>query len=329
VAPSAYAQAAPAGTPGYCRDDTGVTVVVDFSDLGGDIVVRCAPGPGGKGYDGLDALEGAGFTPTGTQRWGLAFVCRIEGRPAADESLHTDGNPNYHERCVDTPPSSAFWGYWYADNGGSWRYSSSGPKNRDTIAGGFEGWSFSLNHPSGSSPAPGVEPTRPAPTPPTSPSESPSPSPSSPGSSPNPGSSSPPPSHRPGHAGPNRSGPSVPPGSTSAPGASTTGPASPPSTQGSKQAHQHRNGDANGDGKGHDGGQNRNGDQPKPPSSAPTDLSTPTQNEDGVRVTGDLPSADSASDDAGSKSGTFWGLGLVAAVGLGAGVAAWRRSRRA
>jgi hypothetical protein len=167
TAPSAYAvgttssmHTAAAGSAGYCRDATGVTVVVDFTDLGGDIVVRCAPGPVEPGYSGLDALQGAGFSVAGTQRWGLAFVCRIQGRPTADESLHTDGNPDYHERCVDTPPQSAYWGYWYARNGGSWTYSNAGPKNRDAIKGGFEGWSFSLNHSAGNNPPPGVAPTR-------------------------------------------------------------------------------------------------------------------------------------------------------------------------
>ena len=106
------------GSPGYCKDDTGVTVVVDFTELGGDIVVRCAPGPVKPGYSGLDAFRAPGSAVSGTQRWGLAFVCRIQGRPAANESLQTRGNPDYHERCVDTPPSSAYWGYWYARTAG-------------------------------------------------------------------------------------------------------------------------------------------------------------------------------------------------------------------
>ena len=65
--------------------------------------------------NGLQALDAAGFTLTGTQRQGLAFVCRINGRPAADEKLATDGNPDYTEQCVDTPPPDAYWAYWYAD----------------------------------------------------------------------------------------------------------------------------------------------------------------------------------------------------------------------
>jgi hypothetical protein len=156
-----------AGSPGYCPNKQGVTVVVDFNQLGGGIVVRCAPGPIGSNYTGIDALEGAGFDPEGTKRWGLEFVCRIAGKPAADQKLHIKGDPNYKEACIDTPPASAFWSYWYAPNGGTWSLSDEGPLDRDVIAGGFEGWSFSLNHTADTAPAPGIAPVRPQQPPPT------------------------------------------------------------------------------------------------------------------------------------------------------------------
>lgn len=37
------------GKPGYCPDATGVTVAVDFQGLGGDAIIRCAPGPQASG----------------------------------------------------------------------------------------------------------------------------------------------------------------------------------------------------------------------------------------------------------------------------------------
>ena len=77
------APAAAAGHEGACTDDTGVTVVVDLQDLGGDVTVRCATDfP--TGGTGLDALVVAGFTPAGTVRDGAGFVCRIDDRPSAD-----------------------------------------------------------------------------------------------------------------------------------------------------------------------------------------------------------------------------------------------------
>ncbi|WP_433616875.1 hypothetical protein ACQP2P_16100 [Dactylosporangium sp. CA-139114] len=150
-----------AGTSGYCPDSSGVTVVVDFHELGGGVVIRCAPGAQDSG---LTALQHAGFTVAGTTRWGLAFICRIEGKPTAAT-----------EPCIDTPPATAYWSYWHAPNGGTWTYSQLGVKNRTPPQGSFDGWSFSKNHTEGTAPTPGATPTRPAPPPPpatTSPPQS-------------------------------------------------------------------------------------------------------------------------------------------------------------
>jgi hypothetical protein len=310
------------GTAGYCPDDNGVTVVVDLSALGGDIVVRCAPGPVGSAYDGVDALRDAGFTPTGTQRWGLAFVCRIQGRPAASESLDTDSNSDYHERCVDTPPTDAYWGYWYARNEGEWRYSSAGPKSHQPIEGGFEGWAFSLNHAAGEQPAPGVAPTRPkADPPPTSPPTSPSTSPSTPPTSPSP---NPEPSR---HA---TSGPAGPrdgsPGSTSSAPTPSTGPSTGPSTsaagpsptrdratpQGNPQRTQQQ-------------GSRREKTSGEHKAGTPTAAAATTQS--GTQVTGELPPVEDGGS-AGGVTATVLGAGLLVLLGAGAGIAAWRRARR-
>lgn len=113
------------GSSGYCKNSDGVTVVVDFQDLGGGTVVRCAHG---SQSTGLSALKNAGFKITGTNRWGDAFICRIEGKPGADD-----------EPCIDTPPTSAYWSYWHSSNGGSWKYSDSGVTNRTPPKGSFEG----------------------------------------------------------------------------------------------------------------------------------------------------------------------------------------------
>lgn len=116
------AQAAP------CDDGAGVTVVVDFAALGGGITVACAPGDPDTG---IDALQSAGFTPTGTQRYGLAFVCRINNLP-----------PPAVEPCTNTPPVTAYWSYWYATPGGSWTSSPVGPLSHDPAPGAVEGWAF-------------------------------------------------------------------------------------------------------------------------------------------------------------------------------------------
>ncbi|HEY7042723.1 MAG TPA: hypothetical protein VH419_03550 [Nocardioidaceae bacterium] len=302
------------GTAGYCPDDNGVTVVVDLSALGGDIVVRCAPGPVGSAYDGVDALRDAGFTPTGTQRWGLAFVCRIQGRPAASESLDTDSNSDYHERCVDTPPTDAYWGYWYARNEGEWRYSSAGPKSHQPIEGGFEGWAFSLNHAAGEQPAPGVAPTRPkADPPPTSPSTSPSTPPTSPSPNPEPSrhATSGPAGPRDGSPGSTSSAPTPSTGpSTSAAGPSPTRDRATP--QGNPQRTQQQ-------------GSRREKTSGEHKAGTPTAAAATTQS--GTQVTGELPPVEDGGS-AGGVTATVLGAGLLVLLGAGAGIAAWRRARR-
>lgn len=168
-APTAEAIDTTKGYAGLCTGAdalTGTTMVVDFRALNGNggtaapTITRCSPNPRpGTSRSGIQALQDAGLTPTGTARWGLAFVCRIEGRPSAAESLPVSGSPTYKEACVNTPPAAAYWSYWYADGSdSSWTYSSFGAANRTVVPGGFDGWSFALNTSTANNPAPRVTP---------------------------------------------------------------------------------------------------------------------------------------------------------------------------
>ncbi|MEI5100607.1 hypothetical protein RB200_21390 [Streptomyces sp. PmtG] len=150
VGPAAPAAAVDTGRgrAGFCPDGNGVTVVIDFRELGGTTLVRCAVG---SQETGLAALKDAGFRITGTNRWGESFICRLEGKPGADR-----------EPCVDTPPAKAYWSYWHASNGGRWTYSQYGATYRTPPKGSFEGWSFSLDRGQGEAPAPRVAPRRPS-----------------------------------------------------------------------------------------------------------------------------------------------------------------------
>ncbi|MFI5837983.1 hypothetical protein ACIA5A_30365 [Micromonospora sp. NPDC051300] len=136
VALTAVEPAPQAAHAAACTGTSGVTVVVDYAALGGGIQVGCAPGDPATG---LAALQGAGFTVTGTKRWGLAFVCRINGKPTAAA-----------DPCVNTPPATAYWSYWHAPHGGPWSYSSSGASSYNPAPGSVEGWSF------GAGAAPGI-----------------------------------------------------------------------------------------------------------------------------------------------------------------------------
>lgn len=149
------------GHDGVCTSSRGVSVVVDFQQLGGSTLRRCAlPDPGQTRFSGtgLDSLRAAKIDLEGVDRWGLGFICRIAGKPAATTTLTLGGAP-YKERCVDTPPAAAYWSYWHTSGKrGPWTYSQYGVKNRLVVNGGYEGWSFSLGRTASSNPPPRVTP---------------------------------------------------------------------------------------------------------------------------------------------------------------------------
>ncbi|MEM9517433.1 MAG: hypothetical protein AAGA42_21480 [Actinomycetota bacterium] len=131
-----------------CTDADGVTVVVDFQELGGGVNVRCAPGPIDSG---LDAFNRADIVWEGTRR-DPGFVCRIAGRPGPVD-----------EACGNTPPANAYWSYWLAPRGGTWCYSNLGAGNRTPPPGTVEGWSFALNRATTEIPPPRLDPPPPLP----------------------------------------------------------------------------------------------------------------------------------------------------------------------
>ncbi len=307
VNPVPASAAAPAA-PGECADASGVTVVVDFTDLGGDVVVRCVVGPLPAGMTGLEALRGAGLTVEGTARWGDAFVCRVQGRPAAAESLAFDGEDDYHERCQDTPPAQAYWGYWYAADGGPWTYSSESAASRQVAEGGFEGWSYSLDETSGKR-LPGYTPDRPdaqpSPTPTPTRTATPSPRAESDGDGGGGGGGD--------GGGPTADGganatPKPTPPPTAAPPTPTDKPSARPTTTTGKRDHRA------------DASRPERSDavRSRPPSPSPDDPS-------GAVVTGDLPAPPRT--EQGVPSSLLAGLGLLLGmVATGIGLARRRRT---
>ena len=105
---------------GPCVDDGGVTVVVDFTDLGGDIVARCASVDPDTGRA---ALEAAGFTATDSQP---GMICAIDAAP---------------DPCPATFEGS-FWSYWHGAAEGDWIAYQVGADSSDPLAGEIEGWRY-------------------------------------------------------------------------------------------------------------------------------------------------------------------------------------------
>lgn len=103
-----------------CADDTGVTVVVDLTDLGGEVEVGCAEGTPATG---AEALVDAGFTDT---RDGAQMICAIEGLP---------------DPCPTTFEGS-WWSYWSAEPGGDWVAYEVGADQATPEPGAVEGWRY-------------------------------------------------------------------------------------------------------------------------------------------------------------------------------------------
>ena len=105
-----------------CPGTAGVTVVVEFHELGGGSAQSCVADGGGHTADRL--LKDAGYALDYVQRF-PGFVCRIDGAPADDP-------------CVNTPPADAYWGLWWSDGTtGKWTYSSLGAASLAVPAGGY------------------------------------------------------------------------------------------------------------------------------------------------------------------------------------------------
>lgn len=120
-------------TPAFasaCGGTTGVTVVVDFTALGGTIHTACDPTDPATG---LAALTGAGFTYAFVPRF-PGFICTINALP----------NP------CNGAPATAYWSYWHATRHGAWSYSSLGAGSYNPAPNTVEGWSF------GAGTAPGI-----------------------------------------------------------------------------------------------------------------------------------------------------------------------------
>jgi hypothetical protein len=138
-----------------CSTARGVTVVVDFHQLGG-VGAACDASGGGK--TAATQLTDVGHQLTYVQRQ-PGFVCRVDGTPKDDP-------------CVTTPPSDAYWSLWWSDGtSGRWTYSSAGVGSLKVPAGGY----VALSWQGGGDKAP----PRVTPAPHTAPSSSPTAHPSS------------------------------------------------------------------------------------------------------------------------------------------------------
>jgi hypothetical protein len=264
--------------------DSGVSVVVDFSKVGGGVVTTCVEGGGG---DSAAQLLEVDHALTRDQAY-PGVVCKIDGAPADAE-------------CRNMPPANAYWGLFWSDGHGGWKYSSQGVDSLDVPAGGSVGMAWQDG---GTNDVPGAAPpqhssSQPSSSPSSQPSSSPSSKPAGGGA---------------GSGGGASSGGGTGSGSDSATGASTP---SPTGAETGRHDRKHASEQGSAHRKRHTG---THSSTPSP--SAGTSSAQPLAEE--PAATPDVP----PTDDSGGMPGwvPLAAIGLLFATAVGAGVVQRRRS---
>ncbi|MFJ6297350.1 prenyltransferase/squalene oxidase repeat-containing protein [Streptomyces griseoviridis] len=121
---------------GDCTATKGVVVAVDFGPFAGKVERGCDTTP----TTGYDLLHEAGFSTTGTEHDGPAFICRIGYGSFNSGTQYPTPDK---ESCVLTPPATAYWSYWTAAPGqDTWSYSQYGAMDRKLKDGDVDAWVY-------------------------------------------------------------------------------------------------------------------------------------------------------------------------------------------
>jgi hypothetical protein len=103
----------------------GVNVVVDFGTLEADSVTQCVDASATTAAS--VALTTTGVTTAGSVEYGDQIVCRVNDRPAADETVVVEGQESFTESCASMPPAYAYWALWVkATPDADWEYAQEG-----------------------------------------------------------------------------------------------------------------------------------------------------------------------------------------------------------
>ncbi|MFJ9159833.1 prenyltransferase/squalene oxidase repeat-containing protein [Streptomyces griseoviridis] len=121
---------------GDCTATKGAVVAVDFGPFAGKVERGCDTTP----TTGYDLLHEAGFSTTGTEHDGPAFICRIGYGSFNSGTQYPTPDK---ESCVLTPPATAYWSYWTAAPGqDTWFYSQYGAMDRKLKDGDVDAWVY-------------------------------------------------------------------------------------------------------------------------------------------------------------------------------------------
>ena len=106
----------------------GNTVVIDYGKTSSlPVEVNCVKGFSGSSWNLLKTVGSV----TGTQKYPVGFVCRINNFPGEAQ-----------DQCIDTPGlTSGSWAFFIATKD-SWEYSAFGAATHKVKCGTAEGWRF-------------------------------------------------------------------------------------------------------------------------------------------------------------------------------------------
>jgi uncharacterized protein YceK len=103
----------------------GVSIIVDYGILDADSVTECADATTTIAVS--EALASAGITTAGSVEYGDLIVCRVNDRPAADETVTVEGQEPFTESCASMPPPYAYWALWVKTSADTdWNYAEEG-----------------------------------------------------------------------------------------------------------------------------------------------------------------------------------------------------------
>ena len=116
---------ATAEAEGSTASCAGVNIVVDFGTLDADSVTECVDATAATAAS--EALATTGVTTAGSVEYGDQIVCRVNDRPAVDETVVVEGQESFTESCASMPPAYAYWALWVkATPDADWVYAQEG-----------------------------------------------------------------------------------------------------------------------------------------------------------------------------------------------------------
>lgn len=125
------ASSAPSGTGSVTETDggscAGVSVVIDFGPLDETTITDCAATGDAATVPASTIVAAAGAKTEGTVQYGDQVVCRVNGRPSADETITVDGVTPFTESCQGMPAAAAYWALWVRPTADAdWEYAQEG-----------------------------------------------------------------------------------------------------------------------------------------------------------------------------------------------------------